>query len=425
MRIKARSNTFSLIYTVAAVFLYIAVTCLFAACKHEEEEIEVRHGRTVLAYMVGENDLFVDVMRDVQEMLFGMKNAHFGKDDKLVIYVDDLEKPRIYTITKSHIPTLILEETPEFTYNTERNSASASQLAEVVDYVMKKHPNDSYGLVLGSHGSGWIPSTYPGDYLSAKRRSFAIDNGKNNNSQSGNRMNITDMARELEKRCKFDFIFFDACFMQNIETDYELRNCAKYIIGSPAEIPGPGADYSTMMDAMFEPEDYAQRIVDAYHETYCDNNFYGVIMSAVNTSALEGFAAYMKDWVRKPEINILSSDYSNNLNYFSYDKLWYKGEMPDQYDIKGLAMALTSSLPEEAYAEWEQEFNKLIVQNKFTSTWFSGYTNNNFTVIPEQCGGVSMFLPLKKYSRYGNYLESILDTEWGKLLWENYDSNLK
>ena len=59
----------------------------------------------------------------------------------------------------------------------------------------------------------------------------------------GNRyMNISDLVTILSADAvpHFDFVLFDACFMQSIEVAYALRNFTDYYIGSPTEIPGPG-----------------------------------------------------------------------------------------------------------------------------------------------------------------------------------------
>ena len=51
-------------------------------------------------------------------------------------------------------------------------------------------------------------------------------------------MNIEDLKSVLQKAPHFDFIMFDACFMQSVEVAYELRDYCDYYIGFPAENPG-------------------------------------------------------------------------------------------------------------------------------------------------------------------------------------------
>ena len=57
-------------------------------------------------------------------------------------------------------------------------------------------------------------------------------------------------------------------FMQSVEVAYELRDYTDYCIGSPTEIPGPGASYDELVPAMFFSEDAAVDIAKAYYEPY-------------------------------------------------------------------------------------------------------------------------------------------------------------
>lgn len=54
--------------------------------------------------------------------------------------------------------------------------------------------------------------------------------------------------------------------MQAVEVAYELRDYTDYCIGSPTEIPGPGASYDAVVPAMFSAENAAVNIAKAYYE---------------------------------------------------------------------------------------------------------------------------------------------------------------
>lgn len=83
------------------------------------------------------------------------------------------------------------------------------------------------GLVLWSHGRGWV--------------SFG-------NDAAGHRLAIPALAKALSAfREPLRFIFFDACFMQSVEVAYELRNLTAAILASPAEMPGRGAPYDKVL----------------------------------------------------------------------------------------------------------------------------------------------------------------------------------
>lgn len=93
--------------------------------------------------------------------------------------------------------------------------------------------------------------------------------------------------------------------MQSVEVVYELKEHADYIIGSPTEIPAPGAPYQKVVPAMFANNASATDIAKAYFEFYADENLYtgklpynwglgdpwtaGVSVSVVNTSMLNNW----------------------------------------------------------------------------------------------------------------------------------------
>lgn len=428
------------------MFIYVATTCSVSKCdplgsdgnettKEEtdyKEDESLADSRTVLFYIVAENSLWSYATSehvesyndscDVTEIISGIKKSHLKKGDKVVVYLDDIEKPRIFALDRDVQGIRFADLVPEYMYKEDVNSSSAEQLGDVMDYVQTKYPASSYGIVFWSHGSGWIPSTYSEDRTANRRRSFGIDNGHNTASNFGNQMSITDMAKVLEEKGGVDFVFFDACFMQTIELCYELRRATKYVIGSPAEIPGLGADYRKVLPAMFKSEDYARHIVDAYYEEYRDNSQYGVIISAVDVSRLGDFASYMKTVVANNASRLFNVANSATLNYFKYDRYrnsntYYK--KPDFYDIKGI---MYNALDAEAFAKWQEEFDKIIVKNCFTSWWFSIYPNSSVTVDAAQCGGVSMFLPLVDRYVWDGYVEQSQEMEWGRDVWGNVTS---
>lgn len=109
-------------------------------------------------------------------------------------------------------------------------------LKRVINDVTRLYPAKSYGLIVFSHGSGWLP---PHTLVNGSR-SIIIDND--------NEMEITDFAMALPDHL-FEFIIFEACNMAGIEVAYELRNKAAYIMASSAPVVSP--DLLLSMPAVF------------------------------------------------------------------------------------------------------------------------------------------------------------------------------
>ena len=412
-----KNSLFNRVYgTVATMFLFIVATCSFSACSKDDETPPIVspyvESRTVMVYMVAENSLNKNVWADVQEMLVGMNNDTLSANDRLVIYLDDVKLPRIYVVDKTTKITQFSELVPVMTYENDVNSSSAEQLGTFIDYVKSNYPAESYGLVMWSHASGWTPSNFSGDMYSetpTKRKSFGVDNGKNTTNNNGNQMNIDDMASVLQGNA-FDFIFFDACVMQTIEVAYELRDAAKWLIASPAEIPASGANYETMTRAMFLKDDYVNQMLTVYKQEY--SNAYGIVVSAVNTEALDDYAAYMKSVVAAHRSEMLNLNISSMLNYIRYGT--WTTAYPDFLDMQGIMLKV---LDDEEYAQWKGNTDKLITC-VHTGRWYSGYPKSIIAIDDAQCCGMAMFIPFEKYTySYESFNEKYLKTSWAKAVW--------
>lgn len=404
-------------YPTIKIASCLSALCLvFCSCdnKHEiTEQNDPTSARTVLVYMVAENSLSSYVFTDIQEMLEGAKGM--SDNDNLIVYLDDTKSPRIYTITNKTAAKTLSELEPSYLFPTELNSASADVLKDVVRYAQRQYPADSYGIIFWSHASGWINSDFSGDMAKRNytlRKSFGIDNGRNTSSNLGNQMNIGDMASVLSDFPKFDFIMFDACFMQSIEVVYELKECAQYIIGSPAEIPGPGAPYGKLISPMFAEKPNIAGIVNAYYEHYYDDNIFGVALSATDCSKLDKLADCTSRYIHKYKDVLPDADYSDVQNYFLYEKWNSYSKYPDCYEMQGIMQKVLS---EADYAAWKQVFDETITIAQATDSWYSAYQRGSLPIDKEQFGGISMFLPLDKYADE-SFLYDYASTQWAKAI---------
>lgn len=244
---------------------FAAVLCvlslLLAACN--KEEIPPRpHIRpdvadqTVMMFLAGYNNLrsnFVNNIKDAQRFVA----ANTLYDCRLLAFIQPrpnlavvLELSYDYAHGGCAIDTLRKWEDPTFC------SADGERITEVLGYMAEQAPAKRYGLIMGSHGTGWVPA----QYMTLSRRSPDADFWKKADgayptrwfgSDKERATDITTLAASLtalhSRGVKFDYLIFDACFMGNIETFYELRGCADYLLGSPCEIMSHGFPYEQTM----------------------------------------------------------------------------------------------------------------------------------------------------------------------------------
>ena len=406
------------------------VALLLSACSSYNEDnpvvpTEPESERSVLIYMAGENNLSSFSDEDLAEIKKGSRSL---KDNQnLIVYVDKWDiKPYMARVKDGMLVDSVAME--------ESSSADPAVMENVIRQMRTKYPAKSYGLVLWGHSTGWLISNDSIPY--AGTRAYGVDW----NPQSC-WMNIPSMARAIAKGMnqeKLKFVFGDCCNLNCIEVAYELRSAAEYVIGSPAEIPDPGAPYEVIMSDLFSQSDnFYQLLIDDYHNYYLKafkerpNYFYDLMpgdlegysepLSAIRTSALEELA--------QATANLLSTIPEKlgpegkldleNVTFYAWD---FGNKL--SYDMSQALKKNTSSL---AYAVWENAFKKAVAHKMYSRKWLVGNSTLKIasfmeTFDTENAGVVSMFFPQKSYSSTTpNWNSSIQQYQWNNLIqWSQY-----
>jgi hypothetical protein len=410
--------------------LLIFVCCLTAlsSCHKDDDEPETRVAdRTVLIYMGAENDLSgiqgntSYANDDLAQMREGSKSI--PANNHLLVYLDAASKK-----DKPYLMELVNGETVDsVAMDEDLRTSDPETLLTAMRQVMSRCPANEYALVLWGHASGWLiendsvassvwstPLNVP-----APRKAYGLDTGNNTAGRTGTWMNIPSMARALSLLPKLKFIFADCCNFQCAEVGYELRNVTDYIIGSPAEIPGEGAPYHTIVPALFDKETFWQAIVDRYYAQVIHStaDLY-VPLSVIKTSEMENLAQATRT-VLGTFVPNLESAYPDMTDLIHY---YYHGAEHKFYDMNDFILRYAS---ESDYATWKQAFDRAVIYKKMSSRWMTNvtwfYYYNDFTVTEEKYGGISMFVPqwyyqnsindkIKKLGWY--YASGYADVNW-------------
>ena len=244
-------------------FLFCALAMaltLFSCKKAETEEIVVvKRPKTVLLYMVANNNLSYDAENSISRLQNGYIPAEEGN---LLVYKHCAGMdPVLLHIKKGEEGTVVADTAYRF---PPRVSATKSALTQALNVTQALFPADSYGLILWSHGTGWIPPLASSSSAaqevsgSAPQRTFGLD-GKVE-------LEIRDLAQAIPY--KLSFMLMDACFMGGIETAYEVKDSVDYYIGSPAEILTESFPYHKIMQHIFKSTpDYAA-VCKEYYDYY-------------------------------------------------------------------------------------------------------------------------------------------------------------
>lgn len=376
----------------------------FTSCDKQELEVyppdDVSTSRTVLVYMASDNNL----SRFAGPNLTGMQTAMKEVDDgNLIVYLDQ-PGANSYLLKIDHDGTRKIIAT----YGDE-DSASPEVLKKVVADVVEAYPADSYGLVLWSHGLGWLPSgstvrsargfSAANDVSSMWYRDPAAEMTKyfGVDDTSGTEMDITDLVEALEDAPVFDFILFDACFMAGVEVLYEMRGVTDYIISSPTEVMGAGFPYAKVVPHMFNKNNQWKNICDAFVDYYAAQPDYpSASVSLVKTSELSALATVIADmdaYRTVPAANVNGIQYFERLSTHMFFDL-------DDY-ISGIATT-------GQYSQFTAQLAKTVVYKKSTPTIYSVYSGSGFFSITNY-SGISTYIPRSGLSIYNT---SFYATSW-------------
>lgn len=388
-------------FTTHVVFLELLLCLFLAGCKKDpiEPHPNVKARKTVIVYIGADNNLASYSKEDIREMKAAQSDI--PKDCNLVIYCDDNKEPYILKLEDG--------ETFEEERMSERNSSDPEEFYNTLKMLITRYPADSYGLILWSHASGWTPSP---------KRAFGIDE-HTSSSNYGAQMEISDMQLQLERLGEhWDYIFFDACFMQCIEVAYELRHVTDYIIASPAEIPGEGAPYDKIMKALFLDGEAAPR--EIANQYYNDQNTkyesypygYGLVLSVIKASELENLLKETKRLIPDfyEEAPLLPTDKIQAYNQYTTSK----SERPEFLDM---GSAMSKLLTEAGYNAWKEQMQRTVISRLNTPSWYTSLVWGGGTLPitdPEHNALVSIFIPNRKYDVYTDYNSSIKKTQWYK-----------
>ena len=383
-------------YIIILWSLLLLLACSRSLVDDAEPDPKPIARRTVIVYMVSDNQPYLPVPKDTAEMIAG---KHLIPEDvNFVIYLDDKNHhPTIYELSAKGGMKLCRQYADE--YSTTDSLVMLNALRDIQRYFPAQH----YGLTLWSHATGWAP-----ERNSTRQKTFGKDETPGSTPTTKIEMEIPVLRDVLAQLPKFDYIFFDACFMQCIEVAYELRNVANWIVGSPAEIPGPGAPYDKIIPALCNGDamGIAQGYGDGYPGKY--NNYYypGVLLSCIDCSKLDELAQITGQY--------LKPFYMNHTEPVTQDFQSYCditiGKFTYSFDMRTTMCRLLS--PED-YQTWMAAFDQAVPLRYLPETkqWYAQHCRYGVIWDPDCYGGVSMFVPMEKYSAYG-WNEDFRKTSW-------------
>ncbi len=299
---------------ILQIILFSFFTILVVSCHKDEppkpdaDRSDIR--QVTLVYAVNRSSLSRYLPINEEQILKAMKicnESYESSEDEYVtlVYKTDSDgTPALYETYRDETGAYAYRLVRNF--DTSRTSCDPIRISEVLNFVIDEYPESERNLFLWGHGMSWTPyfkdhdpqkpSVIPDEELenmvTANRPDLEAFGGEKINGET-DWIDIKELADAIPDNV-FKLIWFDSCYMSNIELIYEFRNKCKFYIGYATEIYGYGLPYNlALAEIMKEEPDYVAA-AKKLHDYYADKN-QAVTVAVIDMSKLENVADRTRD----------------------------------------------------------------------------------------------------------------------------------
>lgn len=399
-------------------WLYTLLVVVLAACSNEipEQQPAKRSGRTVLAYLISNSpkslegnlqDNVVDMYMALAEIKDSCTLLVFYRPQEYGSYLDVPTLLCFDTDGRGNVNNLPALTGTDLTFETvcqvarKKEYTMNSQIAtdpvvmeEVFKDMQKVAPSDSYGLILGSHASGWMKGN------SVQSKAFGDDDGYN--------IDIPDLAGVLKNSFseKLDFVLFDACMMGTAEVGYELKEITSHCIASVMETPALGFPYKQIFSYLYSENIDYSAVCHEFISFNKINNAWGTC-AVMDCSQMENLASAVKEKLSEWEDALSSVSMQNvqqygvgTFQYFSYDVLDFFRELGGKSGVAETDL-------DEAISSIQTVLDEVVIAKECIPN--PSYPNTIFSVDETRFCGIGMYIP----GEYNPYVAN-------KTAWNDY-----
>lgn len=302
-------------------YLWRVVVCtlLFPACSENEDNPSPQEtplkNKTVLAYFVGDISLWFCIEESVNKLEAGWQD---DLDGNLLIYLDhsphltQFSSPVLLKVRHDETDRIVSEVVKTY---PDQDAGDPEVMHNVLSDVLEMYPAKSYGLIIGTHGSGAAPGSITVDPHEDNPDTRALVGSERYDSQ----LEIYQLADLLPTH--YEFILFHACLMGNVETAYALKNKCDFMVASSEPLPGPALPYDIVTPFFFtKPQADFYHVLNKsvdWYNALPDDEYQTLTLSVTRTDKLDALAA-----ATKPLIKRYSADpttfYTNMENAYEY-----------------------------------------------------------------------------------------------------------
>lgn len=173
-------------------------------------------------------------------------------------------------------------------------------LSNFIKWAAETRPAKNYLLILSDHGGGYRPDK---DLPETPTRGLIYDSGNDDKH-----FTVSSLHRALANAgVHLQTVYLDACLMNTVEYQFELKDVTDYLVLSTYQVPDRGGRYDILIDQLAaHPTDieaalsqYNRMTVSYWDDTYplSDHRYYD--MSVIRTSKLDAFGQKFRTFTDK------------------------------------------------------------------------------------------------------------------------------
>lgn len=246
-----------------------------SACNNDRDEPDNPHTpifpdvedlkTTTLVYAVASNSLQNDLTSDSIEMVKAAAKIDISTNVVMLYRVKKTGNPTLEVLTEDGDNGYCFEILKE--YDRSIYSTDPRRIRQVIDDALGWSKTTQNGIIFWSHGTGWRPENSVHPELEMPDGIVAYAYGEDKFNGVSDYCNIHDLATAIPDN-KFNYIWFDCCYMGSIEVAYQLRDKASYLIGYPTEIYASGMPYNQTLPLLSREDPKLIPAADVLFEYY-------------------------------------------------------------------------------------------------------------------------------------------------------------
>lgn len=297
----------------------ISLAMTFTSCSEEAFDTDSVNKQTILVFYPwtgsqSSTGLLGYLQNNIDSISDGIIDRKGLNNSRVLVFLSDKYNHSMlydlqYNATTKSVDRVPLKEYEGASY------ASAEGIADILNEVKTQANALNYALIVGVHGCGW---TYASDWSRYPYYARPSVTRPRDNNFSGiqfgpdpnapltrffgsvslkeNAMDISTLAEGIrESGLKMQYILFDACYMGNIETAYELKDVTNYMIASGSEIMAAGLPYRSMWSYLNSATPNYSGIVSTSVNFYKNSSAPFCNLAAIDCRQVEKLAGVMKD----------------------------------------------------------------------------------------------------------------------------------